>query len=167
MGQPKKLIADVVRLSGRYPAGVLENREPIAQRFAPSVDLRQVARRAAEPPRVLQATTPTHPTTEVIYSAARFTPRTGWLIAGLVAAALAPGLMLGGMWLGSSGEMEPPMPQLTAPSAVLTASARIEAKAGDRVGFPITLDGTDGVPSRSVIAITGLPPASNFSEGRP
>jgi Bacterial SH3 domain len=35
------------------------------------------------------------------------------------------------------------------------------------VSFPIALDGTDGVPSRSVIAIRGLPQGSNFSEGRP
>jgi hypothetical protein len=60
-----------------------------------------------------------------------------------------------------------PEPQPTAPSAVLTTSTRIEAKAGDTIGFPIALDGTDGVPSRSVIAIKGLPQASNFSEGRP
>jgi hypothetical protein len=54
-----------------------------------------------------------------------------------------------------------------APHAVLTASARIEAKAGDTIGFPIALDGTDGVPSRSVVAIEGLPQASNLSQGRP
>jgi hypothetical protein len=51
--------------------------------------------------------------------------------------------------------------------AVLTASDRIEAAAGAQVNFPIALDGTDGVPSRSVIAIKGLPAGSNFSEGRP
>jgi hypothetical protein len=54
-----------------------------------------------------------------------------------------------------------------APLAVLTASARIEAKAGDTVGLPIALDGTDGLPARSIIAIEGLPQASNLSEGRP
>jgi hypothetical protein len=35
------------------------------------------------------------------------------------------------------------------------------------VNFSIALDGTDGVPARSVIAIRGLPQGSNFSEGRP
>jgi hypothetical protein len=50
---------------------------------------------------------------------------------------------------------------------VLTTSARLEAVAGERVSFTIALDGTDGVPSRSVIAIKGLPQGSNFSEGRP
>ena len=53
------------------------------------------------------------------------------------------------------------------PSAVLTAPDRIEAIAGEDVSFPIALDGTDGVPSRSVIAVKGLPQGSNFSEGRP
>ncbi len=54
-----------------------------------------------------------------------------------------------------------------APSAVLTAPDRIEAIAGEDVSFPIALDGTDGVPPRSVIAIKGLPQGSNFSDGRP
>lgn len=168
MGQPKKLTPDVMRLSGRYLTGVLENPEPIAHRFAHSADLQQAALRAADPPRVSQSTAPTPPTRE----AARFAGRTRWLIAGLVSAALTLCLILGGLWLGSTSGMEPPMaqapePKPTAPSAVLTTSTRIEAKAGDTVGFPIALDGTDGVPSRSVIAIKGLPQASNFSEGRP
>jgi hypothetical protein len=76
------------------------------------------------------------------------------------------------MWFGSTGVIAPPAaqtpaPRPTAPLAVLTTSRTIEAKAGDTVGFPIALDGTDGVPARSVIAIEGLPQASNLSEGRP
>jgi hypothetical protein len=76
------------------------------------------------------------------------------------------------MWFGSTGATAPPTaqapePRPMAPLAVLTTSTRIEAKAGDTIGFPIALDGTDGVPSRSVIAIEGLPHASNLSEGRP
>jgi hypothetical protein len=77
------------------------------------------------------------------------------------------------MWLGSTGVTAPPPTAPTpearpmAPHAVLTTSATIEAKAGDTVDLPIALDGTDGVPARSVIAIEGLPHASNLSEGRP
>jgi hypothetical protein len=76
------------------------------------------------------------------------------------------------MWFGSTGATAPPaaqapQPQPLAPHAVLTTPARIEAKAGDTVGLPIALDGTDGVPARSVITIEGLPRASNLSEGRP
>ena len=49
MGQPKKLTSDVISLSEKYPTGVLENPEPIAQRFAHSSDLRRPARRVADP----------------------------------------------------------------------------------------------------------------------
>ena len=168
MGQPKKPIPDVTRLSGIYRAGVLENPRPIAHRFAHSPDLREAALRAADPARVSQSRAQTLPTPE----APRFARWKRWLIAGLVSAALALSFFLGGIWLGSTDGMEPslaqaPELQSTAPSSVLTTSTRIEAKAGDTVGFPIALDGTDGVPSRSVIAIKGLPQAINFSQGRP
>ena len=155
-------------LSGGYPAGILENPEPIAHRFAHSADRREAALCAADPLRVSKSAAPTTPKHKV----AQVAGRTRWLISGLVSAALALCLILGGIWLGSTGGIEAPIarapePQSTAPSAVLTTSPRIEAKAGETVGFPIALDGTDGVPSRSVIAINGLPQASNFSEGRP
>jgi hypothetical protein len=172
MGQLKKLTSDVIRLSGKYPAGVLENPEPIAQRFAHSSDLRRAARRVADPPRAPRSTAASFATQEQTPSPAKFTRRTRWLIAGLVFAAWVPCVILGGMWLGSTGATAPPAAQALAPQpmaahAVLTSSARIEVKAGDTVGFPIALDGTDGVPSRSVIAIEGLPQASTLSEGRP
>ncbi len=50
---------------------------------------------------------------------------------------------------------------------MLTAPATLEATAGQTIGFPIALDGTDGVPARSIIAIKGLPPGSTLSDGRP
>jgi hypothetical protein len=43
----------------------------------------------------------------------------------------------------------------------------LEAAAGGNIIFPITLDGTDGVPARSIIAIRGLPQGSKLSSGRP
>jgi hypothetical protein len=43
----------------------------------------------------------------------------------------------------------------------------LEATAGEDVFFPIALDGTDGVPARSIIAIKGLPQDSKLSSGRP
>ena len=43
----------------------------------------------------------------------------------------------------------------------------LEATAGGDIIFPITLDGTDGVPARSIIAIRGLPLGSRLSSGRP
>jgi uncharacterized protein YgiM (DUF1202 family) len=88
-------------------------------------------------------------------------------------AAVVPSLILAAVWLGPLGTT-PPEPSAPtqeaagpAPSAVLTVAERIEAVGGSPVSFPIALDGTDGVPPRSVIAIKGLPQGSNISEGRP
>lgn len=53
------------------------------------------------------------------------------------------------------------------PSPVLTAPAFLEATAGESILLPIALDGTDGVPALSTIAITGLPQGSTLSNGRP
>ena len=96
------------------------------------------------------------------------------LIAGLILVALIPNLILGAMFLSGtfsspSSKPETPAPAAEAatPLAVLTAPPTIEASAGDEVGFPIALDGTDGVPARSVIAISGLPHGASFSDGRP
>jgi len=49
---------------------------------------------------------------------------------------------------------------------VLTVSPILEANAKDIV-LPIALDGTDGMPLRSVIAINGLPVGATLSSGRP
>ena len=173
MGQPK-LSPDVLKLSARYPAGVLGNPKPIAQRFAHTAELRQSALRAAEPPSGSQSEEPRAAAREPTVSAkGGLAARTRWLIAGLIVAALVPSLILAALWLGligtswSTPAASPSEPQSVAPSAVLTAPDRIEAIAGEDVSFPIALDGTDGVPSRSVIAVRGLPQGSNFSEGRP
>ena len=173
MGRPK-LSPDVLKLSARYPAGVLGNPKPIAQRFAHTADLRQSALRAAEPPRASPSEEPRAAAREATLSAeGGLAARSRWLIAGLIIAALVPSLILGALWLGlvstswSTPAASPSEPQSMAPPAVLTAPDRIEAIAGEDVSFPIALDGTDGVPSRSVIAVRGLPQDSNFSEGRP
>lgn len=50
---------------------------------------------------------------------------------------------------------------------VLTAPATVAAKANEDVAFPLALDGTDGVPARSSIAIIGLPAGAKLSNGRP
>jgi len=182
MGQ-LKFRPDAVKASGRYPAVVLGDPKPIAQRFAHSADLRQATLRPADPPQTSQPVEPLTATREAPASAGacrtlvarlaggKWGFRSRLLIAGLMLAALALSLILGTLWLGSTSETQPPPaapePQTAAPSAVLTTSARIEATAGETVSFPIALDGTDGVPSRSIIAIKGLPQHSNFSEGRP
>jgi hypothetical protein len=173
MGQAKKLNPDARKLSGRYPAGVLEDPEPIAQRFAHSPDMRQASvgqpdlHPAARPGQRLAATR------EAIAALRGRSFGRGVLISGLVLVAVMPSLILGGLWLGQGGGTEPeptdspPEMRSETPAAILTPSERIEVTPGAKVIFPLALDGTDGVPSRSVIAIKGLPAGSNFSEGRP
>ncbi len=96
------------------------------------------------------------------------------LIAGLLAAALIPNLILGVIFLfGSrsapSGKPQSPVSAVETAGhlAVLTTPPVLEASAGDELPFPIALDGTDGVPARSIIAINGLPHGASFSDGRP
>ena len=49
----------------------------------------------------------------------------------------------------------------------LSSPDRIEAKAGEEIDFPVAIDTTESLPSRSVIAISALPEGAAFSEGRP
>ena len=93
------------------------------------------------------------------------------LIAVLVLIAMLPNLALGAIFfLGVintpwSAPNANPTPAL--PRAVLSAPTMLEATAGEDVSLPIALDGTDGVPARSIIAISGLPQGSMLSSGRP
>lgn len=50
---------------------------------------------------------------------------------------------------------------------VLSAPTTIKASAGENIPFPMALDGTDAVPARSIISISGIPQGSTFSSGRP
>jgi hypothetical protein len=50
---------------------------------------------------------------------------------------------------------------------VLTVPAQLEASASATIDLTIALDGTDGVPARSSIAISGLPDGAKLSNGRP
>jgi hypothetical protein len=82
-------------------------------------------------------------------------------IVGLISVALVlAGLV--GIWLSIHSPMAADIP-----SPVLTAPALLEATAGETILLPIALDGTDGVPAHSTIAITGLPQGSTLSDGRP
>lgn len=171
MGRPK-LRPEAAKAPLSRSAGILEHPEPIAQRFAHSTGVRQTALRPA-------AAAPARPATPI---AAPARPASAWakwplprpiFVTGLILAALVPGLILTVLWLGPRGATVPaptaPSQETAspAPAAVLSAPDRIEATGGSAVSFPIALDGTDGVPARSVIAIKGLPQGSNFSEGRP
>jgi hypothetical protein len=101
------------------------------------------------------------------------------LVAGLILIALIPNLMLGAIfWLGAVDIPWSRSPTITAndktvappsavPTPVLSSPPTLEASAGGDITLPIALDGTDGVPARSVIAVKGLPQGSRLSSGRP
>jgi hypothetical protein len=102
------------------------------------------------------------------------------LFPGLILVALVPNLILGGLiWLDVINTPWPkqvtPVPEersaptirLALPPSVLTSPALLEAIAGEPISLPIALDGTDGVPARSSIAISGLPQGSTLTSGRP
>ena len=97
------------------------------------------------------------------------------LIVGLIVVALVPNLIIGAVFLFGNSHAPAPTVQMASqatetaarPPAVLTTPPILEATAGDEVPFPIALDGTDGVPARSIIAISGLPQGASFSDGRP
>jgi hypothetical protein len=155
----------------------------IAQRFAP---------RTPEAPPLLEARPATPPPQTVPLTGLNAGIRR--LTAVLIAAALIPNLALAVLWLGlvdppwsESASPSPketarvaatPVPPAPEPSAspaepaarpayspVLTAPNVLDAQQGESVSFPIALDGTDGVPERSVIVIKGLPPGSTLSDG--
>jgi len=102
--------------------------------------------------------------------------RTRALVAVLVLVAMLPNLALGAIFLlgavntpWSAPQSSPPntSPKLTLPLAVLSAPTMLEVTAGEDVILPIALDGTDGMPAHSIIAISGLPQGSALSAGRP
>ncbi len=49
----------------------------------------------------------------------------------------------------------------------LSSPNRIEANAGEDIDFPIAIDATQALPSRSIVAVTALPEGASFSAGRP
>jgi hypothetical protein len=53
------------------------------------------------------------------------------------------------------------------PAVALTVPPNLAAQAGQEVAFAIALDGTDGLPARSIVTISGLPAGATFSDGRP
>ena len=101
------------------------------------------------------------------------------LVAGLVLAALIPNLVLGAIfWLGAvyipgsrfaaiTANDKTVAPPSAIPTPVLSSPPSLEASPGGEITLPIALDGTDGVPARSIIAIKGLPQGSKLSSGRP
>ena len=86
------------------------------------------------------------------------------IVALISVAVVLPSLVGLAVWLSA---VHSPLAHRYLPSPVLTAPAVLEATAGETILLPIALDGTDGVPVHSTIAITGLPQGSTLSDGRP
>jgi hypothetical protein len=109
------------------------------------------------------------------------------LISALVGVALIPtAILFVLLWRGmmqphADGPMSPAVGPSAASAPSSTASAqgssalevalsspdRIEAKAGEEIDFPVAIDATESLPSRSVIAVSAMPDGAAFSEGRP
>ena len=88
-------------------------------------------------------------------------------IVALISLALVLPTLGVAVWLGVTPLANMSQQSPIIPSPVLTAPAFLEATAGENILLPIALDGTDGVPAHSSIAITGLPQGSTLSKGRP
>jgi hypothetical protein len=102
------------------------------------------------------------------------------LIRVLILIAILPNLTLAAIvWLDMIETPEPrllarppnasPVPEAetVVPAPVLSAPSMLKATAGETLPLPVALDGTDGVPARSIIVISGLPHGSRLSSGRP
>jgi hypothetical protein len=153
--------------------------QPSVQRIARPPEARKdVSRRGEQQPPASRITRFNAPPAET--PAAPQLLQSSWLrplLIGLIVVALVPNVTLAVvLWLGLidppwAKQDAPPAPvtQMAppAPTAVLTAPAALEGTAGQTISFPIALDGTDGVPARSIIAIKGLPAGSTLSDGRP
>jgi hypothetical protein len=59
------------------------------------------------------------------------------------------------------------LPHTKAPVIVLTSPHGLEGKAGEEIRFPMSIDATEALPARSLVAISGMPEGASFSEGRP
>jgi hypothetical protein len=59
------------------------------------------------------------------------------------------------------------LPQSKSPVIALTSPPGLEGNAGEEIRFPMSIDATEVLPARSLVAISGMPEGASFSEGRP
>jgi hypothetical protein len=139
----------------------------MAERFAPHVPPQRAAP-ARAPQFVAQA-----PPVATLPALGAATRKLALLI---LAAALLPNLTVAALWLGliappwskpapESASEALPGAELAIPLPVLSVPAALEAESGHEIGFPIALDGTDGVPPDSAILVKGLPRGARLSNG--
>ena len=93
------------------------------------------------------------------------------LIAAVIGGALVPTTILFALlWQGTMQTPNDGAGAFSAaaePEIALSSPQRIEAKAGEAIDFPIAIDATEKLPSRSVVAVSAMPDGASFSEGRP
>ena len=93
------------------------------------------------------------------------------LIAAVIGGALVPTTILFALlWQGTMQTPNDGAGAFSAaaePEIALSSPQRIEAKAGEQIDFPIAIDATEKLPSRSVVVVSAMPDGASFSEGRP
>jgi len=91
------------------------------------------------------------------------------LTAAVIGGALIPTTIFVALW--GQGTMQTrndgTVASEAAPEIALSSPEKIEAKAGEVIDFPVAIDATEKLPSRSVLAVAAMPDGASFSEGRP
>ena len=151
-----------LRHAGKLRAPELPRKQAlseIAQRFAPDLQ-----REENEEAGLLEPPSRSAPTAET---------RRGLPLKALTAAAIVGALIPTTIFVALSGQgtmqtrNDGTGASATGPEIALSSPERIEAKAGEVIDFPVAIDATEKLPSRSVLAVAAMPDGASFSEGRP
>ena len=151
-----------LRHAGKSPAPELPIKRAlseIAQRFAP-----EVQREENEEVGLLEPPSRSAPTADT----RRGLPLKA-LTAAVIVGALIPTTIFLALW--GQGTMQTrndgTVASAAEPEIALSSPEKIEAKAGEVIDFPVAIDATEKLPSRSVLTVGAMPDGASFSEGRP
>ena len=133
----------------------------IAERFAP-----EPQREENEEAGLLEPPSRSAPTAET----RRGLPLKALTAAVIVGALIPTTILVALLWQGTMQTRDDGTGAFSAavePEIALSSPERIEAKAGEVIDFPLAIDATEKLPSRSVVAVGAMPDGASFSEGRP
>ena len=131
----------------------------IAERFAP-----EPQREENEEAGLLEPPSRSAPTAET----RRGLPLKALTAAVIVGALIPTTILVALLWQGTMQTRNDGTGASAAePEIALSSPERIEAKAGEVIDFPLAIDATEKLPSRSVLAVAAMPDGASFSEGRP
>ena len=133
----------------------------IAERFAP-----EPQREENEGAGLLEPPSRSAPTAET----RRGLPLKALTAAVIVGALIPTTILVALLWQGTMQTRDDGTGAFSAavePEIALSSPERIEAKAGEVIDFPLAIDATEKLPSRSVVAVGAMPDGASFSEGRP